>query len=243
MKGYLENVRQAHKDLGLPIDENTQLLLNQAEATGVLKKDTMSANDIMMEGFSAIIEALGGEIPAAFQKMKDAAIASARATTAAVDHVEAAVGGVDTALAETDWSGWSDEAVAAAQNAQDAVDHVSFGSSPGGIKEIPLKLMESMKAFKEWQKVSVGAAGAVRDAIDASAGSVDGINYAGQIGAGARADELARQQEEMITMNVAINTIDTQGMEEAVEKKMLPAMSKILRKGGRNLSDIQGVLR
>jgi len=59
----------------------------------------------------------------------------------------------------------------------------------------------------------------------------------------ASAEDLARAQEDTISLNVAIHTIDTQGMEEAVEKKMLPAITKILRKGGRNLSDIQGVLQ
>jgi len=245
MKGYLENVRQAHKDLGLPIDENTQLLINQAEQTGVLKKESMSTNEVMMEGFSAIIKALGGDIPAAFTKFKDAAAVAAQATTKSVDHVEAAINGVDSALSDTDWSGWSQEAVDAATDAQAAVDAVSFGSSPGGIKEIPLKLAQSMQAFRDWQKVSVGAAGAVRDAIDASIGSTDGIAYAGQMSGDAAiaAAAEAKAQQDMISLNVAISTIDTQGMEEAVEKKMLPAISKILRKGGRNLSDIQGVLR
>jgi len=198
-----------------------------------------------MEGFSAIIKALGGDIPAAFTKFKDAAAVAAQATTKSVDHVEAAINGVDSALSDTDWSGWSQEAVDAATDAQAAVDAVSFGSSPGGIKEIPLKLAQSMQAFRDWQKVSVGAAGAVRDAIDASIGSTDGIAYAGQMSGDAAiaAAAEAKAQQDMISLNVAISTIDTQGMEEAVEKKMLPAISKILRKGGRNLSDIQGVLR
>ena len=48
--GFLEQARQAHAELGLPIDENTQKLIAQAEAQGVLKEQQLSTNDIMLQG-------------------------------------------------------------------------------------------------------------------------------------------------------------------------------------------------
>ena len=73
MAPLLESIIQAHRDLGIPIDENTQRLIDQAEAQGLLSEEAMSTNDILMEGFAALIEAVGGKLPEAFQKMRDAA--------------------------------------------------------------------------------------------------------------------------------------------------------------------------
>lgn len=66
MSGYLQNVYQAHKDLGVPMDENTARMIDQAIATGVITDETINLNSIMMEGMAAMITALGGEVPAAW---------------------------------------------------------------------------------------------------------------------------------------------------------------------------------
>ena len=176
MKGFLEGVRDAHEQLGTPIDENTQKMLDQAEANGILSKKQMSTNDIMMQGLGAVIEALGGKVPAAFKQMGDAAVDTAGtinkaigkdATGSVMDmekHVKQvpfdemataagkaakdvqtnmgattkAVGGVQDQLNRTDWSGWAKKGVDAAYQAKDAVDALSYGESPGGIKDVPI---------------------------------------------------------------------------------------------------------
>jgi hypothetical protein len=95
MKGYLESVMDAHTKLGLPIDENTQKLLDQASAAGIVKDAQMSMNDIMMQGLSAVIKALGGDVPDAFTKAQKAAddlkAKGTDATTAITDGANAAV--------------------------------------------------------------------------------------------------------------------------------------------------------
>jgi predicted nucleic acid-binding Zn-ribbon protein len=58
MAGFLETVRKAHDEMGLPIDENTEALIDQAEAAGILKDEQKDATDIMQEGFADVTEAI-----------------------------------------------------------------------------------------------------------------------------------------------------------------------------------------
>lgn len=278
MKGFLEQVRTAHTELGLPIDANTQKLIDQATAQGVLKAEQMSTNDIMLQGLGAIIEALGGKLPAAFEQAKNAGVAAGQTIRGATDEATAAmdaqaqtlagvpwaqyagrgvaagqmaggamggvggaVAGVDQQLSSTDWSGWSAEAVAAAEQAQSAIDSVSFGSSPGGIKEIPLKLREAMKAVRDWKAVTIDSAVAAKDAINGIGMQPD----LGKIGEAAT-DAAVTSEPAMAAgsnVSVQIQTIDTANMEAAVQSKILPALVKTIRTGGRAVSDMQGVLR
>lgn len=76
MKGSLEAIRDAHTELGIPISENTQELLDQAEAAGVLGEKQVSAEEraaLAMEKtadvLTAIARKMGVEIPEAADKM------------------------------------------------------------------------------------------------------------------------------------------------------------------------------
>lgn len=66
MSGYLNNIYQAHKNLGVPIDEATAGLIQQGIELGIISGKQMDLNSIMMEGMAAMITALGGEVPAAW---------------------------------------------------------------------------------------------------------------------------------------------------------------------------------
>jgi TP901 family phage tail tape measure protein len=67
MADYLGNVYEAHARLGIPIDENTARLIAQGIEMGVIQDETLSLNNILMEGLAALITALGGKVPAAWQ--------------------------------------------------------------------------------------------------------------------------------------------------------------------------------
>jgi hypothetical protein len=300
MKGYLGGVRDAHKELGLPIDENTQSLLDQAEASGVLRKEQMSTNDIMLQGLGAIIKALGGDLPDAFKTMEGAAktsadnvgraikgdvggaitdttnkmnavpfstfaakgVSSALLAEKAMAKVTSEIGQVAGGLAETGFDEWADEAVAAAQRVEDAINGVSVGHSPGGIKEIPIKLREAMAAFKDWEDVGVSSAEAVEDSINAIGESQAAVVSMNGASSGLKDQQAMVQQAQIardsnfmkamlaqggggdqFSVSVDIDAIDSQGMEQAVESRVIPALVKALRKGGRSLHDVQGVLR
>jgi hypothetical protein len=87
MVPFLKSVIQAHVDLGTPIDENTQKLIDQANAAGLLGDDTMSMLDVLKEGFAALIKAVGGEVPDAFKKMAKSAQDAGKDATAAVNGI------------------------------------------------------------------------------------------------------------------------------------------------------------
>lgn len=73
MKPQLETILRLHKEQGLAIDENIQKLIDMAIEQGIIDSNMMSTNDILMEGFSAIITALGGELPQAFKDFAEKA--------------------------------------------------------------------------------------------------------------------------------------------------------------------------
>jgi hypothetical protein len=58
MGDYLKNLIDAHVQLGIPIDENTQKMIDLADQYGLLKKDGTSTNDILKTGFSSLTEAV-----------------------------------------------------------------------------------------------------------------------------------------------------------------------------------------
>lgn len=228
MKGFLESVRDAHAELGLPIDENTQALIDQATASGVLKAKQMSTNDIMMEGFGAIIKALGGEIPEAFKKMTKSAVDSAKEVQATLK---------DSAQG---WHGWSTQAVEAVGEVEDAVNAVSFGKSPGGLKEIPLKLMEAVRAFREFEAAGLMATDRVSAKVDAlqtpdfGSTTQEATEYqlAGRAhGRAADAgvltgEDVTKLTEALKTSNLSIkfdiSTVNADGLKTLVEQDILP---------------------
>jgi hypothetical protein len=70
---------------------------------------------------------------------------------------------------------WADNAANYAARVRAEIDGISFGSSPGGIKEIALKLREATEATRDWHTDTVMRARAVRDVVDQiSAGRVGG---------------------------------------------------------------------
>lgn len=291
MQGWLEQVRTAHKDLGLPIDENTAKLIAQAEEQGILKEAQLSTNDIMLQGLSAIIEAVGGKLPEAWKTAQEAASDSAKTVAEDVDDtvnatldeqqekleaqerawqedareadraalamkksmekVDKSLDNVQTSLDDTDWDGWAADAVSAAQDVEGAVTGVAEGHSPGGIKEIPIRLAQAQSAFKIWERIGVKSAENLQDTIDSMRGrelGINGVRTAGiptQMDDGSFVRQVTQDQGplggESVNLTFNITSMDPAGVELVTERKILPAMVKILRRG-RNLADLQTVL-
>jgi TP901 family phage tail tape measure protein len=78
MAGYLKNVEKAHRQLGLPIDENTQRLLDQARAAGLLGDEAVSATEQQRRGFEMVTRAINqlivtlGGVPIAIDDISQA---------------------------------------------------------------------------------------------------------------------------------------------------------------------------
>lgn len=79
MRGFLENVIEGHEQLGTPIEENTQRLIDQAREAGILKDDNRDLTEITKDGFKdvkdailLVAKALGADVPKAVDDAKRA---------------------------------------------------------------------------------------------------------------------------------------------------------------------------
>jgi TP901 family phage tail tape measure protein len=75
MGDFLDNIKKGHIDLNIPIDENTQKLLDMAEAEGIVKTKSKDAKDVFLEGtdkmvkaIDRLVETLGG-VPSAIDNI------------------------------------------------------------------------------------------------------------------------------------------------------------------------------
>jgi hypothetical protein len=143
MKGYLESVRDAHEQLGIPIDENTQKLIDQAEAQGILKESGQDMTSVLRDGLEALIDAVGGKMPEAYKRYRESAKAAeqaakdaAKTTTDANTEAKDAVDGVSDAY---DASG--DAAEDAARQAEIAYNDMEFQKGQAAVEGLKQKLI------------------------------------------------------------------------------------------------------
>jgi hypothetical protein len=55
MQDYLHKAQKAAEELGIPLDENTQMLIDQSKELGIWKEAGKTANEKMLEGIGALI--------------------------------------------------------------------------------------------------------------------------------------------------------------------------------------------
>lgn len=144
---------QLNKDKGYAIDEATQKIIAQGIANGDLQVANESMTDVFKEGISALILAIGGKLPEAWQK---AAIAAQTAAADIADHslsrVAGGVANIRDQLDRVDWESWADDASGAVKGVEKDVNAISFGRSPGGLKEIAPMLGKSSTALTAWAR-------------------------------------------------------------------------------------------
>lgn len=129
----LQRVFELQRDFGFSVDESTQALLDQAQASGLVGDQFRSAQDQMrlavealIERLDALIVQLGGELPSNLDKSVSA------------------------------FEGWASKAKDSVGDVADEVDRLNFGSSPGGLKEIPILLAKAADAGAGFKSQLVG---------------------------------------------------------------------------------------
>ena len=159
MKGFLESARDAHTEMGLPIDENTASLIAQAEQAGIIKEQQLDTNEIMMQGLGAIIEAVGGKLPEAWKKAEGAAVDSAKVVAGTLDKtVGAALTDQEKKLQQNKWAAYATDADRAARKAKD-----SLGKVDGSIADVDAALNDT--DWDGWAREGVDAAREVEGAV------------------------------------------------------------------------------
>lgn len=84
IRPLLENEIKLARDKGYAIDDATQKIIDQARANGELTDESLSTNNILMDGLGAMIKALGGDLPDAWKKSTRAAQDESALAAAAV---------------------------------------------------------------------------------------------------------------------------------------------------------------
>ncbi|MCC6163260.1 MAG: hypothetical protein IT182_07915, partial [Acidobacteria bacterium] len=191
IKPMIEHLIRLSQERGLALDEETQKIVEQMKADGTLREQEASTQQVMKEGFSAMLQAMGHDIPEAWKK-------TAQAAKDAADEIEQQAtkkitGGLDTVkdrLANgTVWDVWARNAREAAKAVSAEVDAVSFGHSPGGLKEIPLMLRKA--SLTDWSRIAIDDLERVQAVVDrfnapaAVLKAIDGSIAEGDAGRGA----------------------------------------------------------
>lgn len=160
MQPTLQTLHEMQRRFGYTTDESTQALLDQARASGQVGDQYMSAQDRM----AAATDRVANAIEFMAQKMGY--------LPGVADHVSRSVGGAfQTVERQVYRSGdafsrWRDEAVGAADDVYDAVDRVSFGASPGGLKEWKPMIEQAMGLFGEFGNRGVSSIRRVQSEVN-----------------------------------------------------------------------------
>lgn len=237
------------------IDEGTQNLLNQADAAGILKTKQMDQLEATQKGFKdvsdrleVLITTLGGKLPDAWgtvQKKSDEAGKTMKGSLLdakdAAEKVRDRLG--DVGRAATDAAAEAELAFArvrdSAGEAEDAVNGVSVGHSPGGIKDMKPHLKEAEQAFRRWSVQAVADATKVQETIDR-------LNFQSETN---RQKMMASIVPRHATINeethimFAPHVIDPDGFQDVMELKGLPHIIEGLRSNRAGaLSELRNLL-
>lgn len=68
----LESIIEAHNERGLAIGEETQALIDQAQESGVIAEEQINYQEVQLDLIAALVDAVGGDLPESFRKLKAA---------------------------------------------------------------------------------------------------------------------------------------------------------------------------
>lgn len=207
MQTFLQQAAIEAKNLGVPLDDNTQRLIDQSKELGLWQETGKTANEELVDAFNGVgdsMQASFGMLAGKIGEFTDQIVEAMRAL-GDLRTTEPSLKVVESGLQDaTEAAGWLADTVSdaaknirtmptvpasvigsiedledAALGAAGAINAVSFGSSPGGIKEIPIQLAIAESATHRWRDRT-------RDDID---DVVEAVNRAG--------DEYGRFREEL----------------------------------------------
>lgn len=150
MQPSLQALWEAEQKFGKSADESTRSLIDQAEKQGIVGANMRDVNEKLLSVLLAIANVLGADIPAGLDDLSGGL---------------SDVGG-DLADSEADFERWRNEAVDAARDVESAIDGVSVGHSPGGIKDIAIQLGLAERAMRNFSRTTVQEAGSAEGAIN-----------------------------------------------------------------------------
>lgn len=238
----LETIIGFAAENNLEIGEGTQKLLDQANAAGILKTKQMDQLEATKKGFADVsdrlellIVTLGGKLPDAWGKVQDKSADAGKTMKGSLNDAGIAAEKVrdrlaDVGRAATDAAADAEHAFArvrdSAAEAEDAVNGVSVGHSPGGIKDMKPHLQVAQRAFAEWSRESMRHVTNVQDVVDR-------MNVDAELN---RKKTLSVTTPKHVTMQgdtnhfmFAPHVIDPDGFQDVMELKGLPFILEGIR--------------
>lgn len=122
---------------------------------------------------------------AAWEEARIAAEKANRDTKGGIDTTEGGLSDLAKTLDDhSPWYRWRDAAVEAAEEVYEAVHAVSYGHSPGGIKDIVAHLYTAMEASRDFQRQLTDSMSLAKDAVDSVKPAADWGAMSMRIGGG-----------------------------------------------------------
>lgn len=181
MAPTLGKLRDLAKQHGYALDDNTKKLIEEAEKQGLLAEEAYDSNKLMMEGFAAIIAALGGQLPEAWAKyLKDVKKSSDEIGGTGSDGVDKIVDVLDKEL-EPQSKDTFDKMkgdITSVQPYVSGLETALYGSGVGGALEKIGTVQDTVFGeMKIWTDEAVGWIGALEKAIDGVGAAFERVKF------------------------------------------------------------------
>jgi hypothetical protein len=164
----LQTIWELQVQYGYAVDDTTQALINQGLQSGLIgekQKSTAQQTVDLLTRIADAMDKLAGTTTKAFQTAADST------AQAFADAAKAANNQMGT-MAKTAQQVGADM-TGAFGDVYSAVNKVSFGSSPGGLKEFKPMLEAAKKAAADFAESSKGSMKSAQNAVDSLSGSMD----------------------------------------------------------------------
>ncbi len=185
-------------------------------------RQAADAAGLTQDQIDALIAALGTAVPQAAQQAESAATDAATQMSDDIGQAADQTGDLVKATrqisdavkrAAEEGTNYYHKMIEDIQAVQDEVDAVSFGHSPGGLKEIPIMLRAASHATQAWRSDTLDELARVQRVVDnmgwTGAPGAPGSEF---VGSGARAGDTFQ-----INGDIHASAIDTDGLRDLVE--------------------------
>jgi uncharacterized protein YukE len=185
MQPQIQTVWELQQKFGFSVDDTTQKLLNEAQASGIAGSSHRSNSEMMLDMTGRLTNAIefmaqkmGYQVPqavgtaqGAFDQWGERGTWNANRVRDAMHGVPSAVGGVEHAVRHSEgaFDHWAREATERIRWVRDDMDRLEFGSSPGGIKDLAPMMREAAGAFGFFGSKATEDIRRVRREVDAFA--------------------------------------------------------------------------
>lgn len=226
MQPTLQTLWEAQQRFGFETDETTQKLIDMGVEHGIVGEGFKEVNQKILDVLLLIADALGADIPEGLRNLKKAKDENLDPLLASGDELEYQFGHkIPKSLDEAGSAvrGFGDFAKRMFREVGDEASAISLGHSPGGLKEIKLKVNEAVPAIRLLHSTM----GMLKDSTGYATGAAAGIGkWDVRDGGGTQAGGGVTYVT--IAPVVRAEVLDGSDLEQGLESRIMPKMNEIL---------------